>query len=510
MRLLRRAWLPATVFVTGACVLVIEVLALKILSPYFGNTLYSASSVISVVLAALSFGYWFGGRLADRSKADVRLFFGIIAVSGLLVLFMRYLQGGLLPYLGYQLPLAVGSLVMALLLFFLPSFVLGLLSPFAVALQQKQMKQQGVGTTAGQIFFFSTLGSIAGSLATGFVLVPVFGVSAIVIGTGLALFALGIIPLAALGIGRRLTGAAVLLAIMTAIVAAGARARDGRNVVYAHDGVYEKIMIFDGSYNGRTVRFLQQDTSNSAAMYLDADDSELAYAYTYYYGLHRLFVPRVDRALVIGGGAYSIPKALLRELPDVRVDVSEIEPRLPELAKEYFRLPNDPRLTNYVQDGRRMLHDTSNRYDLIFGDAYHSMYSVPAHLTTEEFMRLVRDRLTPRGVFVANLIGSLQTDGPSFIWSEIRTMQQVFPQVYVFAVSGPGVTSAQNIIVVGSMRVERLDINDPALRQSGDPLLAGLAERYVETADLAFDRHPVLTDNYAPVDYLISKVLPGR
>src|ERR1044071_3578135 len=76
MQVIKRSSLPFTVFVTGACVLIIEIIATRILAPYFGNTLYSVSSVISVVLAALSAGYWFGGKLADRYPSK-RLFFGI-------------------------------------------------------------------------------------------------------------------------------------------------------------------------------------------------------------------------------------------------------------------------------------------------------------------------------------------------------------------------------------------------------------------------------------------------
>lgn len=506
MRFLRKAWLPAVVFLTGACVLVIEIVATRVLAPYFGNTIYSVSSVISVVLAALSVGYWFGGRLADRFPSK-KLFFGIIALSGLLVLFMQFAQVVLLGEFGYKLPLASGPLVMSVVLFFVPSFVLGTLSPFAVTLLQKEAKGQGVGTTAGQIFFFSTLGSIAGSLSAGFVLIPLFGVSAILIGVGLVLFLLGIVPIAFLGIEKKFTVVVTALAGGLLLIAASSSPATP-NAVYAKDGVYERITILDGFYNGRPTRFLQQDTSNSAAMYLDSD--ELAYSYTKYYALHNMFVPEVKRALVIGGGAYSIPKALLMELPDVQVDVSEIEPSLVELSKTYFRLPDDPRLTHYIKDGRRMLHDTSHRYDLIFSDVYHSMYSIPAHFTTKEFMELARSKLTDNGIFMANLIGSLKTGGPSFVWSQIRTMQQVFPQVYLFAVGSPHSTGAQNLIAIGSVGPERLNMRDIRWRASSNSVIANAPDHYVNTARVDLSQYPILTDDYAPVDFLASKVLPKR
>jgi spermidine synthase len=503
MLFLGRALLPFTVFVTGACVLIIEIVATRILAPYFGNTIYSVSSVISVVLAALSAGYWIGGRLADRSPSK-KIFFGIIACSGVLVLAMQVMQNSLLPALGYRLPLDIGPLIMSFVLFFVPSFTLGMLSPFAVALQQRDQKSRGVGTTAGEIFFFSTLGSIAGSLLAGFALIPFFGVQGIVAGVGVVLVLLGLVPLAAAGLSSRLV-LLVLLSAGSALIGSSAGAQPA-NLVYSRDGVYERISIYDGIYAGKPARFLLQDTSNSAAIFLDSD--ELAFDYTEYYGLFSAFTPKVDRALVIGGGAYSIPKALLADLPNAKIDVSEIEPSLPELSKKYFGLKDDPRLTHYIKDGRRMLHDTPYRYDVIFSDVYHSMYSIPQHFTTQEFMRLASDRLTNDGVFIANVIGSLKTDQQSFVWSEVKTMQKVFPQVYVFGVEDPSADETQNIIVLASKQPERLNVNDAKWRSSAYQVVREMAGHYVASERIGLGRYPIFTDDYAPVDYLAAKILP--
>ena len=81
------------------------------------------------------------------------------------------------------------------------------------------------------------------------------------------------------------------------------------SIVYRQDGLYEKITIYDGELNGQATRFFQQDRSKSGAMYLDS--SELVLGYTKYYALYKLFGSDPEQALTIGGGAYSIPKALL-------------------------------------------------------------------------------------------------------------------------------------------------------------------------------------------------------
>src|SRR5687767_13940322 len=119
--ILQKLALPLTVFFTGACILIIEVVATRMLAPYFGNTIYSFSSIISIILAALSVGYYFGGRLADK-RPDPKLFYAIILAGGLAVLLMYLLYYFFVPYIGRSLPISSGALVASALLFFLPGF----------------------------------------------------------------------------------------------------------------------------------------------------------------------------------------------------------------------------------------------------------------------------------------------------------------------------------------------------------------------------------------------------
>ena len=81
--------LPFVVFITGACVLIIEIVATRILSPYFGNTIFTVSSVIGIVLAALSMGYYFGGKLADKTSS-ARVFYTIIWRAASVSLFCMF------------------------------------------------------------------------------------------------------------------------------------------------------------------------------------------------------------------------------------------------------------------------------------------------------------------------------------------------------------------------------------------------------------------------------------
>ena len=502
-KIVKRWALPVTVFLTGAGVLVVEIVATRILSPYFGSTIFTVSSVISVVLAALSLGYYIGGRFADRTPTW-RAFYSLVLAGGVSVFMLYWLQVLLLPSLGNLLPLTFGPLVASVLLLFVPSFTLGMLSPFAIKLQQLAVKNQGIGTISGEIFFYSTLGSIFGSLLAGYVLIPHLGVRSTLIGVGVVLVVLGIVPLLALGGDKRFLRKLCLLigfGVVLSFVINPAQA-----AVYSHDGVYEKIAIRDGTFNGQPARFLFQDRSASGAMYLNSD--ELVYDYTRYYAVHELFTPHVNRALIIGGGSYSIPKAFLNDLPHATVDVSEIEPSLVELAEKYFNLPKDnPRLNHFIEDGRRHLRDAKEPYDVIFGDAYHSLYSVPTHLTTKEFFSTVHDKLKPQGIFIMNIIGSLDPEPPSVVLSEIRTLKEVFPNVYLFAVDSPHLSEVQNLVVVAHKSDQKMTFDQHAMQSSRHQVIRNLPAQQVDLERLDFSHYPLLTDDFAPVEYWTAQLL---
>lgn len=518
-----RSLLPVAVFITGASVLIVEVLAVRVLSPYYGNTIFTVSSVISVILLALSVGYYAGGALADRHPS-LGWFFGIILLSGLALLAFQVLGTVVLPPLSAALSIATGPLVSAAVLFLLPALLLGTLSPYAVKLQTVYVPEQGVGSAAGTIFFWSTLGSILGSLLAGFVLIPHFGIDRILVATGAVLFVLGGMPFFVLGLKRTrryLALIACLLIVVTALWAADRRPGPfgasrptpfgpGGEPIYTKDGVYQRVTIYDGTYVGRPARLLLLDRSESGAMFLDSDDpTELVYDYTKYYSLYKIFTPRVEHALVLGGGAYSIPKALLHELPAATVDVAEIEPSLFDLAKRYFQAADSLRLHNYVQDGRRFLHDADKKYDLIFGDVYYSYFSVPLQFTTREFFALVRDRLKTEGVFIANMIGDLSRRQPSLIMAEIKTFQAVFPNSYVFAVESPEKTDVlQNITLVGYNSDKTIDLNSAPITTHRDPLIRFLRFKVLDVRRrFELSPYPVLTDNFSPVEYLTAQVL---
>ncbi len=495
----------AIVFLTGAAVLVVEVVATRILAPYFGNTIFSFSSILGVILAALSCGYYWGGWLADR-KASYTRFFMLIFFGGLSVFILKIIMHWFLPSYGYELSMISGPLITSLLLFFIPGLLLGTLSPFAIQLLHLQEGHNAVGKTSGKIFFWSTVGSITGSIGSGFLLIPHFGVKQIILGVAFFLMILG-------ALGTLLTSkkkvrhslAIILLSIITSLAYAITPDGTPADVIFSKDGTYEQISVIERDYKGRPIHLLLQDLSSNSGTYLDT--GEMIFEYPQYYSLYELFVPKMKRFLMIGGGAYNVPKELLAENPQVHIDVAEIEAELFPIAQKYFGLVPNDKLTNYFTDGRRFLHTTKHKYEMIFSDVYYSFAAVPMHCSTLEFFQAANERLHDGGIFMANFVGSLDPAASPMIFATIKTLKQVFPQIYVFAVKEPRTDIPQNFILVGHKSTQRIDLTLPTQAKDPYKVLKNLAQHEMTIDEADLENVPILTDNYAPVEFLLASVL---
>lgn len=487
-------------FVTGACVLVLEILAVRMLSPYFGNTIFNVSSVLTVILTSLSIGYYIGGKISDK-KPYISSFLLIIFFSGLLVFLIQILNAYLLPVLGFKLPIISGPLVISLIMFFIPSILLGMLSPYVIKLATKnESSLDKIGSISGRVFFWSTLGSISGSLLTGFYLIPNFGITKILIGVGVVLCLISSVGYFLL---KRKTS---LLVVFVIVFVSALNIPEARAVgeIHSENGTYSKITVRAGKYNGQDSILLNLDRNFSSAVYVNSD--ELVFDYTKFYELYKLVDPEAKNFHVIGGGAYTIPRDILLKIEDAFVDVTEVEEKLLEISYRYFDLPYTDRLSNYVEDGRRFLHDSDKKYDLIFVDGFSSLYSVPSHLATKEFFELLRSRLTNNGSVVLNYIGNYDNAPNSFILSEMRTFKNIFPNSYFFAVDNLNEKQTQNIVFWGLANDKKIDFEGEGASLLNDYLKEAI-KREILVSDEILNKHPVLTDNYAPVDFLVSQFL---
>tara|TARA_B100001059_G_C17814413_1_gene574234 strand:- start:1336 stop:1923 length:588 start_codon:yes stop_codon:yes gene_type:complete len=180
----------AAAFVSGFCIMAIEMLGARIMSPYFGGSLSVWGSVLTVFMLALSCGYLIGGRLSEGQPElkTYAFFFIVAAVASLPIVF--FADGIMRPiFMAIEDP-RYGSLIASVFLFFMPTTILGMISPYSIRLLVEH--EDHSGKIAGQLFFVSTFGSALGTLGTAFYFVLWFDVNEILSGTMMALMIVGV------------------------------------------------------------------------------------------------------------------------------------------------------------------------------------------------------------------------------------------------------------------------------------------------------------------------------
>jgi len=421
------AYYYPTVFVTGAAIMVLELLGARVLAPYYGSSLFVWSSLITVTLVALAIGYWLGGVVADRRPRPA-LLYAIIALAGLATAVIAPTRGPVLQATD-ALGLRGGSLSSAFILFTAPLLLLGMVSPFAVKLSTVSLGR--LARTAGRLYSVSTAGSFVGTLAAGFLLIPTFEVRTILLGIAIALVAVSLVFFALLRRGRPSTVTAALLAAIVVLTpgSQGTRALGDTVLVAKEPSFYGEIRIVDKG----PLRFLLVDGGMQSAIDTRNGLCALEYPYVIETLAYRLR-PEGSRALVIGLGAGVIPDAMASW--GVTSDVVEIDPKIVAVARKHFGFdPSDHAV--HVGDGRRLLEETSERYDYVIIDAF-AGEMVPVHLLSREAFASARAAMEPGGILILNYVGYREGPQSRVAMSIAETLRAVFDSVEVFAAGTRG------------------------------------------------------------------------
>ncbi len=490
----KRSILEITVFTCGALVMIFEIIGSRILSPFIGSSTYIWTSLIGVILASLSLGYWLGGRLADR-RPDVKILATTIFVAGGLISLTVLIKDVLLSLIASMaMMIEIKAVVAALLLFAPASVCLGFVTPFAVRLKMTSLEE--TGRTVGRLYALSTIGSIVGTFAAGFFLIPFLGsvrTLYLIAGT-LILLSMLHVPLAI----TKLNIAAITFFIFGIASSEGSAYLLGENSdLHDIDTEYSRVQVFETKdpATGKPIRALATDPYFvQSAMFLDSD--ELVLDYSRYYHLIGHFKPDLQKTLIIGGAGYSFPKEYLRTYPQATIDVVEIDPGMTQIAREHFRLTDDPRMRIFHEDGRMFINRAAaGQYDAILMDAFGSLFTVPTHLTTVEAVRHFHRILKDDGVIVFNLGAAITGPGSHFLHAELATYRAVFPTVLLFKVNSDYPDEKlQNLIIVASRSDE-----SPKREETAGARAASLwSHLYTPGAP---ENAAILTDDLAPVEH---------
>jgi len=514
-----RAWLLVTAFLSGASVMVLEMAAVRAVAPYFGQSNYTWTNVIGVILAALAVGYYFGGRFIDRYPRP-GLLFTILLVGGLLALVLpmlvrpvsRWLMPADLAVEGAATVFTLASLAATILLFAPPILLLGMVSPMAIRLLAVP---GGVGNASGRIFAASTVGSLLGTFATTFVLLENLGTRSTMALAGAVLAGTAVVGLLISVAGRPGKGGAVVGVILAAGLAVGGanagplKCNPGQ--VEEVESSYQYVRVLDETGpDGVTVRMLQFNEAEQSYQSVLIPGRVLTDGryYDYYAALPYLFPPDGRRdldVLVIGLAAGTIPRQLREFFPrGLSVTGVEIDPAVLELGRKHFGLVEGDWLRTVVMDGRAYLNgaDAERRFDLVVIDAFAQEYYVPFHLATREAFEAAKRRLNPGGIVAMN-VAAYRADSALLVSIE-STLAHVFGRAWRTKVAGYA-----NFMVFAVKDEEPQFKRLFDLPRDGGPeqgRLNGIAA-VVRTATSAVD--PVadlcLTDDHAPVERLMDR-----
>lgn len=484
------------VFGASAAVLVVEIVALRLLAPYLGLTLETSTMVIGIALTAIALGSWLGGRIADRVD-PLRLLGPALGISGVVVA----LTPAVLRSTAERAPALL--ILVAALTVLVPGALLSAVTPLVTKVRLTSLAE--TGTVVGRLSGIGTVGSIVGTVLTGFVLLSRLPVSGILIGLG------SLLVIASVPVGRRMRGryggpAALALALAAGGLAASV-APGGCDVETRY---HCARVVADPARDGGHTLVLDGVRHS----YVDVDDpGHLEFTYVKAVASVADAAYPGDRPLTahhLGGGGLTVPRYLAATRPGTRSVVSEIDGGVVRIDRERFGLEPGTGIDVRTEDGRLGLKrlDTG-RLDLVVGDAFGGV-AVPWHLTTVEALTEVRRVLATDGLYVANLIDH---GDMSFVKAELATAGEVFH--YVALLGEPadiGLARSDapvggNVVVVASDRAVDLRAVQRALdtRRTGWKIATGAALTSW-TGDA-----PVLTDDHAPVDQLLQPhASPGR
>ena len=490
-----RGLLFLTAGLTGALVMVVEILGARMIGPFFGVSLFIWTALISVTLLSLALGYAYGGRLADRHPSADWLY-GLIAAAGAYVMLTPWLKAAVMTFaLGFGL--RGGTFVAATLLFGPPLFLLGCVSPYLLRLAAADLAR--LGRTAGLLYAVSTAGSFAGSALTGFYLLGYVGVSNALRLAGALLILLAVLHF--LLAGRR-AGLALLVGLLPAwgghqafpevTLADGTRAR----VVAAREGFYGTVKVVE--YQGKDIRTREMIIDGLVQGGMDAADGRPIYEYVYLLSRLPLAVhPNGRSALVVGLGMGAAPRWLAEQ--GVATEVVEIDPIVLDMARRQFGFP--AAIPVAVEDARTFLARPGKAYDYILLDVF-SGDTTPGYLLSQEALQATKARLAPNGVLALNLIGGVSGER-AMLPAVVKTLRATFAKVETFAAFSHAGASpeAGNFVVLARdaelrfVQLPRLDDVHPLAQSVRD-----IARQPAVSVDTA--HATPLTDDFNPLDLL--------
>lgn len=501
-KILQHKWyLYMTEFFSGVSVMAVELGASRLLAPYFSSSQIVWTIIIGTIMIAMALGNIYGGKSADKNPNPDKLYARILIAAVWIAA---------IPFLGKFVILGISALLVVtvntnfliwaafitcMAVFVFPLFLLGTVTPSLVKYTVDSLDDSG--KTVGTLGAFNTIGSIIGTFIPTFISIPAVGTAATFLIFSGILLLLGLVYFI---YGRRGAVRCVVTSVIFGVFCVLSNlfgfAFWEKNLVYEGESTYnylqvkedeeetvlstnvlfgvQSVMVKDGSLSG-----LYYDYAMAAPLMADCGDDE-------------------KELLILGMGTGTYAKQCLSYLDNITAEGVEIDEKITKLAREYFELPEDVKVTTY--DGRAFLNVSDKKYDVIMVDAYQDI-TIPFQMSSVEFFRLVEEHLKDNGVMVVNM--NMRSDSADGINSYLAdTISSVFSDVYTVDVDGSTnrvLFASDNSDMVKNLTSNAKNLENAELKNMINIVEYGL-ERYESGGKL-------LTDDKAPVELLGMQVI---
>lgn len=427
----------AVVFCASFGGMALEMTAFRMIAQFLGVSLFTATGVIGVMLAGTALGNLTGGLVADlanrpggrvnpRSVLACTL---IVAGAGSVFLFLPMIYAQRRELFDELEPISQ-VLAWTFSLFFLPMFVLGMVSPQVIRLAVKDVGH--AGSVAGRVYAWSTAGAIAGTFATSYVLLSSLGMHKTLLVVAFLLTLTSLLVAKVWDSNPMLYLFAVVLGGVTGGLILEARTgyRDPTLIAQVETNYYTIKVTEPRNIYGEALGYRHLTLDHLLHSSVDPDNPQFLYYEHEHVQMEFLRQARaaspVPRVLVIGGGGYTFPRYAMEMLPETRMDVVEIDPGVTKVAREYLGLKQYDGLQITHMDGRQFVAERvePGTYDLVIQDAVNDL-SVPSHLLTKEYNDAVKRAMKPDGVYLLTVIDVLEYGK---LWkAAVHTLGRTYP-----------------------------------------------------------------------------------
>jgi len=503
-----KRYLLFTVFISGMTTLGAELAAGRLIGNVFGTSNLVWASIIGLILIYLTFGYFLGGKWADKDPSPLAMY-RILAWAAFTVGLVPYIAVPVLRYAAdafevLSVGIMAGSFIVVLILFIVPITLLGTISPYAIRLSVDDASK--TGQISGQIYAVSTLGSFIGTFLPTLVFIPTIGTRLTFALFGMVLLAVALVGLARFASKRemlKLIWMPILLALI-AFLFSNTALKDNKGQVFETESDYNYIQVQES--NGYTLLRLN-DGQGIHSIYHPEN--------LFYNGPWELFMvgpffyenrspDAVKKMAIIGLAAGTAARqATIVYGEDLQIDGYELDPKIVEVGYEYFHM-GSPNLNVLIGDGRLNLDRSTKKYDIIAVDAYRPPY-IPPHMTTLEFFEICASHLADDGVLTLN-VGSTPGDR-RLIDGLATTMAQVFPSIHIMDIPGTLNTmiyatkqpTTSNAFLENTLRISEDKSLNPLLVTTMSSAYANLKPGYETTT--------VFTDDLAPIEWIVNDMV---